>query len=429
MCSIGEDDFGDEGGVHSMVPDVKRDESQSSIETERLCNKCKQPGAAYKLAFREPECKDCFLNYVRHKFRAALGSSKVLPKNANVLLVFDGSAQSLVLLDMLHHAQTQNTFKRLHCNATVLYIDDYAVNGEDDKDYEKLLRDVQKTCGTYEHFECFLLPLVKADYVKDLIFDLKLLEENYFSTVAKQKLDFKGAVDCLKSLTSRQDFIKHYRSKIIALAAKHFQCQFAFKADISSDLASDLLAAIALGRGGSAALDVALVDNRLDDDIKIVRPLKDLTEEEIGLYIKAQNLPLLDHRIYGNDCGPSASLQNLTKSFVKDLQQNYSSTVSTVFRTGSKIASQIGDDNNKTEGCCKFCKSPLDYQDSTTLLAIEFSRIVSECGIKTEDDTSELSMEAQKHVAGDIEGCDLTQMCHACRNIYADSNNNDILLQ
>ncbi|XP_005179789.2 cytoplasmic tRNA 2-thiolation protein 2 [Musca domestica] len=426
MCSIGEDDFGDEGGVHSMIPDVKTSQPQLSIDNDILCNKCKQPGATYKLAFREPECKECFLNYVRHKFRAALGSSKVLPKNANVLLVFDCSAQSLVLLDMLHHAQTQNTFKRLHCNATVLYIDDYQmhIDGECSPEYEKHLKDVQSTCSTYEHFDCYILPLVKTDTVNDLIFNLKYLPEEYSANVDKHKSQFKELLNCMRSLTSKQDFIKHYRSKVIGLAAKHFQCQFAFKADISSDLASDLLAAIALGRGGSAALDVALVDNRLDDDIKIVRPLKDLTEEEINLYVIAQNLKLLEQRSYGSDFGPSASLQNLTKAFVEDLQQNYSSTVSTVFRTGSKIASQM---DEKSELCCVFCKSVLDYKDSNTLLAIEFSRIVSECGIKTED-ISELSMEAHKHVEGDIEGRDLTKVCHACRNIYADSSNKDILL-
>ncbi|XP_073823142.1 cytosolic thiouridylase subunit 2 [Musca autumnalis] len=434
MCSIGEDDFGDEGGVHSMVPDVKPT-NPILIESEVvLCNKCKQPAEeVYKLPFREAECKECFLNYVRHKFRAALGSSKVLPKNANILLIFDGSVQSLVLMDMLHNAQTQNTFKRLHCNATVLYIDDHQLNNVSEyssAEYKKFIQDIQSACSNYEQFESYILPLTKADKVSDLIYNLKSLPGHYIESTSKIKSDFKQAVDCMKSLTSRQDFIKHYRSKITSLAAKHFNSQFAFKADISSDLASDLLSAIALGRGGSAALDVALVDNRLDDNVKIVRPLKDLTEEEINLYVKAQSLQLLEnHNSYGNDFGSTASLQNLTKAFVKDLQQNYSSTVSTVFRTGSKIASQMdGDSSRKCEKCCVFCKSPLDYKDSTTLLAIEFSRIVSECGIKTED-TSELSMEAQKHVDGDIEGCDLTQVCHGCRNIYADSSNKDILLQ
>ncbi|KAM7353865.1 cytosolic thiouridylase subunit 2 [Cochliomyia hominivorax] len=438
MCSIGEDDFGDEGGVHAMIPD-KTDAVENDLNEEKLCNKCQKPGAFYKLPFRQPECRECFLLYARHKFRAALGSSKVLPKDAKVILVFDGSAESLVLLDMLHHAQTQNTFKRLHCTATVLYIDDYQLLNQcnkKDEEYLKFLEKTQQFLQQYTHFECYIVPLVEELKVLDFMKNFKdIKEQKYHLMYENEKQLFLNAINTIKSLTSRQDFVKHHRSKLISAVASHFKSKFAFVSDISSDLATDLLSAVALGRGGSAALDVALVDDRLGDDIKIIRPLKDLTNSEIELYLKAQQLKPLQSQRYGLELGTTASLQNLTKSFVDNLQQNFSATVSTVFRTGDKIA--VNHDvierleqlnfNNTAENCCKFCNSYLDYHDSTTLLAIEFSRLVSESGC-TLDKCLDLNTKAKENVESSKEYDYFGKLCHACRNIAMDSNNKNLLL-
>lgn len=436
MCSIGEDDFGDEGGVHAMIPD-KKSSLENVIIEEQLCNKCQKPGAVYKLPFRQAECRECFLLYARHKFRAALGSSKVLPKDAKVILVFDGSAESLVLLDMLHHAQTQNTFKRLHCTATVLYIDDYQLleNGKENKeDYIKFLEKMQEFLQKYTHFESYIVPLVEQQQVLESMMNFKdIKEQQYHLLYAENKQKFLNSIESIKSLTSRQDFVKHHRSKVIAVVAKHFQSKFAFMSDISSDLASDLLAAVALGRGGSAALDVALVDDRLDDGIKLIRPLKDLNNNEIELYLKAQDLEPLQCKRYGLDVGSSASLQNLTKSFVDNLQQNFSATVSTVFRTGDKIAvnrdivERLEELDLKDQECCSFCNSYLDYHDSTTLLAIEFSRLVSESGC-TLDKCPDLNEKAKENVEGSVDKPYLKKLCHACRNICMDSIDNKLLL-
>lgn len=444
MCSIGEDDFGDEGGVHAMVPSVT-EAVGPSISDGIPCSKCKNPEAIYKLPFREAECKECFLLYARHKFRAALGSSKILPKNANVVLLFDGSPQSLVLLDMLHHAQQQNAFKRLHCNAVVLYIDDYQLMHETAKsidDNHLFLMDLENILCKYSCFRSFVLPLVHKDKAEKFIIPLDTVTEDYFTQELElEKHAFVQSIKSIKSLTSRQDFVKHHRSKLIAVATKHFKCNFAFMSDISTDLASDLLSAVALGRGGSAALDVALVDDRLGDGVLLCRPIKDLSVIEIELYIKAQDLQVIPFKHYGDDGGSSASLQNLTQSFILNLQQNFSSTVSTVFRTGSKIATnqdlssrlmdlKVNDacyEESSNPLYCSFCNSLLDYRDSTTLLAIEFSRVVSESG-STLDTRSGLNEQAEENLKGSNETQHLGKLCHGCRNICCDSTSEELLL-
>lgn len=443
MCSIGEDDFGDDGGVHAMIPDNKNgiDTPIEEQFLQQLCNKCCKPGAVYKLPFREAECRECFLLYARHKFRAALGSSKVLPKDAQVILVFDGSPESIVLLDMLHHAQTQNTFKRLHCKATVLYIDEYQIKediGKNLEDYKLFLENLQALLEKYAQFECYIVPLLNTTLVCNALNNFKTIDKKQYilRNNVEQQL-FVESVKSIKSLTSRQDFVKHQRSKLVAVIAKHIKCQFALMANISSELASDLLAAVALGRGGSAALDVALVDDRLGDDIKLIRPLKDLNTLEIELYLKAQDLKPLQLNRYGHEKGPAASIQNLTKSFIDNLQQNFSSTVSTVFRTGDKIAvnhdmlKQLEDlelnDMERLDKYCSFCNSVLDYHDSNTLLAIEFSRLVSEIGF-TPEKYDDLNSKATQNVKGSLEKDYAKKLCHACRNICMDANKETLLL-
>ncbi|KAH8245207.1 hypothetical protein KR032_006456 [Drosophila birchii] len=400
MCSIGEDDFGDEGGAHAMVAESL---PAGIVLSTGDCTKCGTSSSElYKLNFRTPECRACFLSYVRHKFRAALGAAKVLPRDAEVLLVLDGSAESLVLLDMLHFAQTQNTFKRLHCNARVVYVEDQALQERDPVDVESL----QALSRQYEPFEFHVIELGAAPS------SLRNIKE-YSPTSSKEinRLSFK--LEKLRSLTARQDYLQQERKNLIASVAQQLHCSHVFESDISVDLATQLLTAIALGRGGSAALDVALLDDRLaGGNVKLLRPLKDLNEQEVQFYVHAQRLkPLLKSRSrYGQERGETASLQNLTSAFVTNLQQNYASTVSTVFRTGDKIAPN----KQPEQTSCVHCQSALDSNLSDTLLAIEYSRSVSEAGVALYKNGEDLEGLAKKR----LESQD--GLCHACNRIQTE---------
>ncbi|XP_017108860.3 cytoplasmic tRNA 2-thiolation protein 2 [Drosophila bipectinata] len=404
MCSIGEDDFGDEGGTHSMVAGSQ----PSGIAlSPGECSKCDiSSDELFKINFRTPECRDCFLAYARHKFRAALGAAKVLPRNAEVLLVLDGSAQSLVLLDMLYYAQTQNTFKRLHCNARLVYIEDQPLQGNEPTD----LKSLEALSRRYEAFEFHVITLGSS------VDSLKLLKDYFPGAEGSNELVQK--LSHLRSLTSRQDYLKQQRKNLIAAVAKKLQCNHVFDSSISVDLATQLLTSIALGRGGSAALDVSLLDDRLAAGIKLLRPLKDLTEQEVLFYVHAQRLePLIKtNSQYGQEQGEAASLQNLTSAFVANLQKNFSSTVSTVFRTGGKISEVTHPEQSK----CSHCQSALDTELSDTLLAIEYSRSVSEAGVRLYENSEDPEIVSKRRMElGD-------GLCHACRRIEAEFENKSL---
>jgi cytoplasmic tRNA 2-thiolation protein 2 len=80
MCSIGEDDFEDLGGVHAMVADNK----DEKLPDDEICKKCNKDKTVVKLSFKVAQCKNCFILYVRHKFRAAIGSTKIVKRDSNV---------------------------------------------------------------------------------------------------------------------------------------------------------------------------------------------------------------------------------------------------------------------------------------------------------------------------------------------------------
>ncbi|EDW77251.1 uncharacterized protein Dwil_GK18201 [Drosophila willistoni] len=398
MCSIGEDDFGDTGGLHAMTAGGP---VQIATGGTGECQKCGQHSDdLFKVNFRSEECRDCFLNYARHKFRAALGAAKALPRDSDVLLLLDGSIESIVLLDMLHYAQTQNTFKRLHCQAKVLYLDESVVQEQQSLDIDRL----QKLQDRYTPFDLFVIELGT---------DLSNLRplKNYTPKTSREESDLKIKLDKLRTLSARQDYLQQQRKRFLASVAHQLNCTHVFVPSISKDLATQFLTSIALGRGGSAALDVALCDDRLDHDIKLLRPLKDLNEQEVQLYVRARNLEDLklgpSLATYGQEKGETASLQNLTAAFVRNLQENYAATVSTVFRTGNKIAPN----RHVDQDMCQQCQSPLDSLLSDTLLAIEYSRVVSLEGSKLSNHNNDLEQLSMQRLNKD------DRLCHACRNV------------
>lgn len=167
-----------------------------------------------------------------------------------------------------------------------------------------------------------------------------------------------------------------------------------------------------MGRGGSVCDDVQFCDNRTEG-IKLIRPVRDFTQAEVKNYLNFMDLKSLDVKVYGSENGSSASIQNLTSAFVDGLQKNFSSTISTVFKTGEKIKHSPAVSDTR----CFFCKSLLDYNDSPTIYAIEYSRLVS-ADAQSVSNGSSIQLDVEKAVNGDDQNL-MKKLCHGCRNIFS----------
>ncbi|XP_055628696.1 cytoplasmic tRNA 2-thiolation protein 2 [Toxorhynchites rutilus septentrionalis] len=438
MCSIVEDDFGDEGGAHVM----KEESPESGPVADELCRKCNENQAVLKLNLKEPQCRSCFLHFVRHKFRASLGSTKIVRRGSRVLVIFNGTRENVVMLDMIRHGLQQESFKKLRIIPVVLFVDEDFIR----PNREKYLQLMEEKLAVLKQFDFAAHFTVLGGQNSCLITESDLVDR-----FREGQCRFKTILDGCKSVTSKQDFINQVRRRTYINIAQELDCSYIFLSDIGLDLAKTLLSNVALGRGRGLSLDIAFCDDR-DGRSKIIRPIRDLNPDEIENYIIfADNQ--LSFVAWEDPFEGKSSLQNLTSKFVDGLQQTFPSTVSTVFRTGDKLDAQKLSET-VTDSCpdqdmltlfdkslkisisdtqemrCKFCHSVLDYQNSTTLFAIEFSRIVSsrinieQSHEENAESAHKMKQDARSAVNAESGEDDMDQLkrnlCHSCRNIFTD---------
>lgn len=390
-----------------MVPELSITDSTEPKEAQP-CRKCKTQIVEVKLTHRDGMCKSCFLNYVRHKFRATLGSTKIVPKNSRVLMLADGSAQSVALLDMVKFGVEDELFKKLHVIiGGVLVIDDLTLCGLEELERQRLLNELHTS------LEYLSMPLYLVAVTDEKIqpFESKVKESPTSNITSR--------FDQVKSLTERQDLLHQIKRRLILKAANELNCPFVFTNDIGLDIAQKLLTNISLGRGAGVTLDVGFCDDRWDS-VKIIRPLRDLVPLEVENYLKLNNLKPVVLPKYGAIKGDSASIENLTAAFVNNLQKQFPSTVSTVFKTGDRLKAT----EYENKGRCRVCQSGLDCAKSETLFAIEYSRIVAEHADKHLDDTDLIQQEANKRVHG-ADRDYKAELCYSCRNIIIEGTDLD----
>ncbi|XP_063699231.1 cytoplasmic tRNA 2-thiolation protein 2 [Culicoides brevitarsis] len=404
MCSIGEEDFGDEGGVHAMIPETAKLTLDDSLQ-QQTCKRCNLEKCVLKLSHKkDPECGKCFMNYVRHKFKAALGSTKIVKRDATVLLVADEAPESVVMLDMIKNCIEQNIHQRLHVKIVgVLMIDEGFLGDNSDRNGPK---------SFYERYKYLGMPLFYTNLARNQD-SVKIIDENWqqLDDDSKEK-SLKQKLSALKSLTSQQEYLHSLRVAALSSAATELTAEFVFTPEISLDLAKLLLTNISLGRGASVALDVGFCDTR-HVSFRIIRPMRDLTIEEIHHYLTLNGLSAASSTRFGLNKGPNASIQNLTAQFVDGLQQQFCGTVSTVFKTGERLKGK----NAGNAEICKVCRSPLDFENSETLFATEYSRLVSEFANQHISEPEFIEEKAKEAVRG-AEKSKKQNLCHSCRNIF-----------
>lgn len=428
MCSIGEDDFGDEGGLHAMEPAPALEIDQllnltHGIDLNEICKKCNKNNVIVKLSCKDAQCKECFLMYVRHKFRAALGSTKLVNRGADILIIYDGHEESSVLVDMIEFSLTQETFKKLHVSPKLLIIDMNCLTTTtklyDNEKRMNFYQMINKLLEKYQ-FDKFYITIGNKNGIP---INFNNLTENDNDNFIIEEKDIVETFNSIKNATSQQDFVQKLKLNLIENCAKTLNCKFIFLSEINCDLAKLLLTNISLGRGNSISQDISFSSSSRQNDIKFIRPIRDLNTMEIKNYIKLTDTKCLTKKL---DNINENSIQSLTNKFINDLQINFPSTVTTVFKTGDKIASTNELINTNY---CRFCNSALDYKDSTTLFAIEFSRYTSknaaanDANLKSIDSIENMARNAVNGI-GDTASTNLRDLCHGCRNIYRDCNNN-----
>lgn len=389
-----------------MAGDAPGRAPDSNTPDDAICKGCNVAPHVVKLAFKEPQCAQCFLTYVRHKFRANIGSNKMIPRNGRVLVVYDAGTNSSVLLDMLRFATTLDRFKKLHVEPVVLYVDEECLKGQIENQRISYLDEIKKMLLQFG-FESFYVSLANSNASECR--PKAIIELSITQSILTKETEFVNTFNSFNNLTSKQEFIQCLKNNIIRECAEQLNCKFVFTSEICPDLAIKLLANISLGRGLSVGQDVSFCDSR--KSVRFLRPIRDFSSVEIATYLKHAKINWLENvALFGSDDNEFASIQNLTKGFVDGLQDNFQSTISTIFRTGSKIAAVSAKGGGNVENCV-VCASELDCEQSATLVAINFSK-------------KALLTQAEGNDNPEIN----KQLCHGCRNVFKDTNEVNVLL-
>ncbi|XP_021188867.3 cytoplasmic tRNA 2-thiolation protein 2-A [Helicoverpa armigera] len=323
---------------------------------------CKKCDSSHTVLLRKKDyyCDDCFMVNTNHKFRACIGKNKILIPNENVLIGISGGVGSTVLLDLVNHAVTLENTKKLRIVPFFVHLLD-----EERKDSAQA---VIKQCNKY-NINVYIIHL--AEYM-DLKFDIP--KPNCIPETEEKKV--KSFHDMLNSMpiTAAKDLLLKVKRNLLVEFAKKVKCRIVFTGETTNTLAINLLTNLATGRGAQVQDDIGFCDVR-DKEIKILRPIKDISKEELDYYVAIKQLsPFHEKDVISN------SLQSVIASFVSDLQKDFQATISTVCKTADKIGNQeIINDEQNMQGKCVICKSNLHTRDLniSALEATNVSRKVS----------------------------------------------------
>ena len=227
MCSLAEGGF------------IEEPSAVISLEG-KLCQKCKASPAVLTLRKKDVYCLDCFVVNCNHKFRSTLGKNKVMFKGDTVMLPFDGSANALALLDLIHSSLTKDTTQKRHFYTVTVFIADLLTH-----DCERaigvnqvidLAMKYRKTFGIkVGHFESGLSadnPVTVVD-VPD--------EEEFHYVIPDDSNEFSTTLAGMTEASAKEELLRTLKEKLVVKVAKQLGCNKVFDTDSAADLAVTLM--------------------------------------------------------------------------------------------------------------------------------------------------------------------------------------------
>lgn len=379
MCSLAEGGF---------LPEEFKDEV--SLEG-RLCQKCKVAPAKLTLRKKDVYCVDCFVAGSKHKFRSTLGKNKVMYKGDKVLIPFDGSANCLTMMDLIHSSLKRDTNPKRHFYTVTVVIADFDFadlpSGGGKQDTVKRRERVSILAEIAKKFE-FEIQIgnvesslaTEADSLKLVTLDESVSD---YEIPGSESVDLEQVVSGFKESSAKEDFLRTLEAKMMAKAAKQSKCNKIFQSDCASDLAVTLMTGCATGRGINLPDDTGFMDQRYqvgeaDQGLMVLRPMREFSHEEISHYVNFV-LPS-DLRPVSTSGGQvdSTTIRGLTQKFLYGLQANFPATIPTIFRTTGKLLSEAPD---ASQIQCPICEGKTsDMTDSPSVEATEISRLISSIG-------------------------------------------------
>ncbi|KAF7644574.1 hypothetical protein LDENG_00219800 [Lucifuga dentata] len=328
----------------------------------RKCVKCRESRAAVVIRAGDAYCRDCFKEYFTHKFRAMLGKNRIIFPGEKVLLAVSGGPSSCSMLNQVQQGLSLQAQKKLRFNPGVVYIDEGGAVGRSLEDRQKTVAELQavfKATGFPFHIvpleqvlhlpRSVLVPVpsppappastykaavdhfIQTDtsrvVTSEMHADLSLKHVQDSDTHSLQRL-----LDSAKTLTAKEDLLHTLRQHVLVHTARSEGYSKVMTAESCTRLAVTLITRISQGRGAHLSEDTGFSDPRYGDIIT-VRPMRDYSAKEIAFYNHMFHVPSVFIPGLDTKTPDKASIQRLTERFVTNLQVDFPSTVSTIYRS------------------------------------------------------------------------------------------------
>jgi len=422
MCQV------DDGELYMRNDSARVRKTESRSE----CVKCASTDVVIPHGGHAALCRVCFLGNVNHKFRATVAKSQAFRQGESVLIAYSGGVTSGAMLAMVAEGVKEETKKKLRFRpGAILHVDesaalDFATEDESliEKDsassewIESIVGNARMIFGANDdhvvtklpHF--YFAPLENAMAIEDTIdvsgepdavstvertvpstYGDSFVNVNQFggadlflqsrrSTATQEnRRRLKRFLGNLKSPTSRIRAIALLRRKLMSRIGRMLGYHHLMEGVSAPRVAIEIMTDLALGRGTQIPRDVGLIDDRFksSDGVSIVRPLREFSEKEIVVYSSLTKVPTLVAANLETGTPASSSIQRATEDFILGLQADFSSTVSTVCKTGEKLSGsqkkQESDEAVEMNDRCSLCNTILDVPEASSMDELLLSQL------------------------------------------------------
>ncbi|CUA76089.1 Cytoplasmic tRNA 2-thiolation protein 2 [Danio rerio] [Rhizoctonia solani] len=359
-------------------------------DRDRVCVRCRNADIPASIVVRHSVyCRSCFVTQLGHKFRRCLeptinadqpsappGSRgvplrPVLKAAGNLLVGFSGGSGSSLLLDLIYETYftpakldpargTKAKSKRENVwpIAHVAFIDtSTAYPGAPDR-----TEDARRLVARYPRFEFIPLRIESAFdplWAQSVGLPLghgpigvNLDLEDLPATRLPSGTSPAGALltylSSQPSSSGRTTALRNLVRLLLQHTAQYTKSSHLLLGGSLTSYAVDLLDAVATGAGFS----IRQVGEEVWEGIKIVRPLREITEKEVAAGCWWRRVEVMPANVTARE---ETGITKLTKAFITGLDRDFPSTVHTIARTCEKLAPK-GESNDSS---CPLCERPV----------------------------------------------------------------------
>ncbi|CAG2120701.1 unnamed protein product, partial [Medioppia subpectinata] len=333
------------------------------------CKKCLVNNGFVLLQRKDVFCGDCLSDYCSHKFRSTIGKSKAIHSGERVLIAFSGGVNSSAMVRMITDGLKEVQHKKLRFVPSLVHIDESILSDEPIERNEPIIKEIRDLMLDTK-WQCF---------VSSLHMSYRENDTNFYTDLIQQSVDSQSDNDCrkafmdsfsgIKSLTSKQEFVKRMRNRLIADIAYIEKFDKIFFANNSTDLAINLMSDVSVGKGIQLQSEAAFIDER--NETPILRPMRELTAKEITFYVVYQKLNFVVTKNLATNTSLKSSIQRMTETFLNGLQSEFPATLFTIIKTGDKLKVSDSQSHDK----CIVCKTSIDTTDRPKCSALESLRL------------------------------------------------------